>query len=76
MVDTTDLLILKTIQDKPGTSLEEIKKIILCHSTTTAYNKVKRLEEEGLLNPLPKARQARSRTVSDKGIALLRANKI
>lgn len=76
MADTRDLLILKILKDNPGASLEDIKGVIQVRSTTTAYNLVRKLEKEGLIEPPPKERQARSRRVSPEGEALLRANRM
>ena len=76
MIDEKDLLMLTMLYNKPSTSLIEMQIAIQCRSVATVYNRIVELEALGLVSPPPIKKQARSRTITQKGIELLRSNKL
>lgn len=75
-IDQTDLMILQTLYKKPGTSIRDFKDIIFLKSTSSINYRLRRLEGLGLINPPPTKHMARSRSITEFGIDVLRELKL
>lgn len=73
-MDDKDYLILQQLYTNPRVSLSELKESIRVHSVATVFNRIKVMEEKGLILPPPSPKMARSRSVSIDGKRILAQN--
>ena len=75
-IDSKDILLLLTLHRKPGASIRELADELLLKSVSTVHGRIVALEGYGLIAPPPSTKMHRSRTITEKGIDLLKRLKI
>ncbi len=60
-----DIIVLRMIKERA--SIQEIVTAVGVHSTNSVHRRLKLLEAAGLVNPPPRARMARSRSLTEMG---------
>ncbi len=75
-IDTKDLMILKRFHQGNNVSIRELMDLVLIRSTATMRYRLDKLEELGLLVPPPTKGMHRSRKISEKGIEVLRQQRL
>jgi len=68
-MDDKDILMMQLLHDDPGMSLQELTGALQC-SITTAYNRVSKLTEKGLIQETPKG-VPRRRNLTPSGVSYL-----
>jgi DNA-binding MarR family transcriptional regulator len=71
-IDGKDILLLLILYQKPGTSIRELANELLLKSVSTVHRRIIILEKYGLISPPPSSKMHRSRTITEKGIDLLK----
>lgn len=64
-LDAIDVTLLQLVA--AGASIQEMCERVMLSSTNTVHNRLRRLEREGYINPPPRRKQARSRTLTAIG---------
>ena len=75
-IDSKDILILMALYQKPWSSVRELADLVLLKSVSPVHNRLRFMEGMGLIAPPPSSMMHRSRTITDKGIVLLKELKL